>query len=51
LDQLHVIVCPVVVGAGARLFDGITPTTRFRIVDPWTISTGAVGLTYLPVNT
>jgi len=51
LDQLRVIVCPVVVGAGARLFDGVTPMTRFRIADAWTISTGAVGLTYVPVNT
>ncbi len=51
LDQLHVIVCPVVVGTGARLFDGITPMTRFRIANAWTISTGAVGLTYVPANT
>jgi dihydrofolate reductase len=50
LDQLRVIICPVVVGAGARLFDDITPKTAFKIADAMTISTGAVQLTYVPVN-
>ncbi len=50
LDQLHVIVCPIIVGAGARLFDGMTPKAQFRITDAMTISTGAVQLTYEPVN-
>jgi dihydrofolate reductase len=40
LGQLHVIVCSVVVGAGARLFDDIIPKTAFKIAAAMTISTG-----------
>jgi dihydrofolate reductase len=50
LDQLNVIICPVVVGTGARLFDDIDPITAFKVTDAKTISTGALGLTFELVN-
>jgi dihydrofolate reductase len=50
LDQLNVIICPVVVGTGARLFDDIDPMTAFKVTDAKTISTGALGLTFELVN-
>lgn len=50
LDQLNVIMCPVVVGTGARLFYDIDPMTTFKVMDAKTISTGAVRLAFEPVN-
>lgn len=50
LDQLNVIMCLVVVGTGARLFDDIDPMTTFKVMDAKTISTGAVRLAFEPVN-
>jgi dihydrofolate reductase len=48
LDLLNLNVCPVVVGAGLRLFDGITDQVHLKLVNSATLSNGVVGLTYEP---
>ena len=48
LDRLSLNICPVVVGTGTRLFDGITDLVRLRLVDSRTLSTGVLGVTYEP---
>jgi dihydrofolate reductase len=48
LDELRLLVHPVVVGRGRRLFpDGVTQTP-LELVDTRTFSTGVVQLTYRP---
>lgn len=47
LDELGLILCPVVVGTGARLFDGLDQTT-FELAGARPFATGAVSLTYRP---
>ena len=46
LDQLNLNVCPIVVGSGMRLFDGITEQIRLKLVDSTTLTNGVVGVTY-----
>ena len=49
LDELRLLVHPLVVGMGAKLFpDGATPT-NLELVDSRTFSTGVLDLTYRPV--
>lgn len=49
LDELHLMVHPIIVGAGKRLFnDG--PTVGLRLVDEVRFSTGVLHLTYAPAN-
>jgi dihydrofolate reductase len=48
LDELSLNVCPIVVGSGMRLFDGLTAEVRLELVDSTSLSTGVVGLTYRP---
>lgn len=49
LDELHLLVHPIVVGTGARLFDD-GPQVPLRLVDAQTFSTGVQYLTYGRVN-
>ena len=51
LDELTLNVCPVVVGSGMRLFEGITEHVPLKLVDSTTLSTGVVGVTYQPATT
>jgi dihydrofolate reductase len=51
LDELSLNVCPVVVGSGMRLFEGITDQIRLRLVESTTLSTGVMGVTYVPAGT
>jgi dihydrofolate reductase len=48
LDVLNLNVCPVVVGSGMRLFDGINDQIHLKLVRTATLSNGVVGLTYGP---
>ena len=48
LDVLNLNVCPVVVGSGMRLFDGITDQIQLTLVHTAALSNGVVGLTYGP---
>ncbi len=49
LDELRLLVHPIVVGHGQRLFeDG--PTHKLELVDSATLSTGVLNLTYAPAR-
>jgi dihydrofolate reductase len=50
LDVLSLNVCPVVVGSGMRLFDGITDQIHLTLVSSATLTNGVVGLTYGPAG-
>jgi dihydrofolate reductase len=50
LDELNLNICPVVVGSGMRLFDGITDLVRLELVQSTTLSTGVLGVTYQPLR-
>ncbi|MBA2327164.1 MAG: dihydrofolate reductase family protein [Actinobacteria bacterium] len=47
LDELHLLVHPIAVGHGQRLFEG-TPTHPLELVKNETFKTGVVHLTYTP---
>jgi dihydrofolate reductase len=48
LDELRLLVHPLVVGQGAKLFpDGASPVS-LQLVDSKTFSTGVLDLTYRP---
>jgi dihydrofolate reductase len=47
LDELRLLVHPIAVGHGQRLFDA-TPTHPLRLIDSSTLSTGVLYLTYAP---
>jgi dihydrofolate reductase len=49
LDELHLLVHPIVVGAGKRLFDD-GPQVPLRLADSQTFSTGVLNLTYEPAG-
>jgi dihydrofolate reductase len=46
MDELTLIIHPVVAGAGRRLFEDGTPTTRLVLKDSQVTSKGNVVLTY-----
>jgi dihydrofolate reductase len=48
LDQLAVSICPVVVGAGARLFDETIRDVSLRVVESRVLSTGVLHVVYEP---
>jgi dihydrofolate reductase len=50
VDELRVLVHPVVVGTGRRLFDGGTGPFDLELTDSRTYAAGAVGLTYRPAS-
>ncbi|HMF04997.1 MAG TPA: dihydrofolate reductase family protein [Acidimicrobiia bacterium] len=47
LDELHLLIHPIVVGHGARLF-GDTPTVPLELVDQQTFKTGVLDVIYAP---
>jgi dihydrofolate reductase len=47
LDELNLLVHPIVVGRGQRLFEG-TPTHPLKLVKSQTFQTGVLNLTYVP---
>jgi dihydrofolate reductase len=48
LDELSLNVCPIVVGSGMRLFEGMKAELRLELVDSTSFATGVVGVTYRP---
>lgn len=48
IDQLRLIVFPLLLGGGARLFDDWTERTRMRLLASRTFSSGVVLLSYEP---
>ncbi|CAN5573659.1 dihydrofolate reductase family protein [soil metagenome] len=46
LDELHLLVHPIVVGRGKHLFPDGTETMPLKLVDSRTLSTGVLALTY-----
>jgi dihydrofolate reductase len=50
VDELRLLVHPVVVGTGKRLFDGGPGPYHLTLTDSRTYAAGAVGLTYRPAG-
>ena len=50
LDELKLMVHPVVVGSGKRLFEGGEERTALELVDSKTFTTGVLYLTYRPAT-
>jgi dihydrofolate reductase len=48
LDELSLHICPIVVGPGMRLFEGLTDQVRLKVAESMTFSTGVLGVTYQP---
>jgi dihydrofolate reductase len=50
LDELRLLVCPIVVGRGKRLFEGGAAPVPLKLVDAQTFSTGVQWVTYQPAD-
>jgi dihydrofolate reductase len=50
LDELRLMVHPVIQGSGKRLFEGGGDSRDLQLVDSRTFSTGVVSLTYRPAG-
>jgi dihydrofolate reductase len=48
IDEYRLMVHPVVVGSGKKLFQGLTSTTALKLAGTVTTDTGVAVLTYLP---
>lgn len=48
IDQLQLILDPILVGSGKRLFDGAGQRTPLKLVDSRALGTGSLVLTYEP---
>ena len=49
LDELRLLVHPVVVGSGTRLFDGESDPAELALADSHAYANGVIGLTYRPL--
>ena len=49
VDELRLLVHPLVVGQGAKLFPDGSPPVSLELADSKTFSTGVLDLTYVPV--
>ncbi|MGO8794101.1 MAG: dihydrofolate reductase family protein [Candidatus Sulfotelmatobacter sp.] len=49
IDEYRIVVAPVIVGAGRRLFEGVTPPEkrRLKLVESKTFESGSIALRYL----
>lgn len=50
LDQLDLMIFPVVVGAGRRFFENVADQVALKAVEARTFSTGVLGVTYEPAG-
>ena len=50
LDELSLMIAPVVVGSGARLFDDLTERVPLELTESATLSTGVLSVSYRPVS-
>lgn len=50
VDELQLMIHPIVLGSGGRLFDGGTPKAELELVDTKAFSTGVVSVTYRPAT-
>lgn len=50
LDELHLLLHPIVVGSGKRLFEDMGEQIALKLVDSRAFSTGVLSLTYLPAD-
>jgi dihydrofolate reductase len=50
LDRLNLLVSPIVVGKGKRLFETVEDSVGLRLVDSKTLSNGVVWLSYEPAE-
>jgi dihydrofolate reductase len=50
LDELNLLVHPIAVGSGQRLFDDTTPLQKLELVSSTTFTTGVVHLVYRPAS-
>jgi dihydrofolate reductase len=50
LDELNLSICPIVVGNGARLFEGVDKEVSLKLVASIALKTGVLGTTYAPVR-
>ncbi len=50
LDELRLLVHPIVVGTGKRLFDDVGAQVPLKLVESTTFSTGVLALTYAPAD-
>jgi dihydrofolate reductase len=50
LDELSLVIAPIVVATGMHLFDDVTDQVRLELVESTTFATGAVGVTYRPAG-
>jgi len=48
LDELTLLVHPIVVGKGKKLFDDMEAQVPLKLIDSQTFSTGVLALTYVP---
>lgn len=50
LDELSMMISPVVIGSGIRLFDEMTDQVKLELLESKTLSTGVLSATYRPLN-
>lgn len=50
LDELSLMLVPIVVGSGMRLFDDMTDQVALEVVESRTLSTGMLSVTYQPAS-
>jgi dihydrofolate reductase len=50
LDELALMVHPIVLGSGMRLFDEMTHQVRLKLVESRTLSTGVLSVMYQPAS-
>jgi dihydrofolate reductase len=48
LDELSLHICPIVIGSGMRLFEGMTGQARLKVTESKTSPTGVLAVTYQP---
>jgi dihydrofolate reductase len=50
LDQLALMIHPIVLGSGMRLFDEVTERVNLELVESRTLRSGVLSATYEPEN-